>query len=460
MKSFTSSLILAALVGVSCAPKADAPELNYSPPEGLSWGEGGPSFLTEAKEAEPYTGDNTTVLEAQSRLPTGSALHAEVVLRSCGPLGGVCHNRKEYPDLRTPANFLEIIGAPCNIQSGTPEGVFDRCERPGDQVQLGGSDRSYEIGWLEVIPGNFDDDDLSEQTPGLHIHFARPLGEDVLRYSYQELRFFRVFEVDGKVEKLGYETFSTNWYKIGDGRHIVGEIPDYRVDRVNALLAAGVEQGDLNRNGVFGAAPDEDGNVHGPVPLIQPGDPETSYLVARLRGHMQGEDVPGTRMPLANPPFSVAEMLAMFCFIEGLPENGQVNLASMIDYQNCSYSDPDTHAALAVEGVGSGWADRVAPLLAANCGGCHSTERKEGDLVLSGIDLYNYLISTPSPTDPMGRKFIEPGDPARSYLFLKLIADDSIEGKPMPFDPLEGVRTLADNELSDIEAWIRDGAPP
>lgn len=460
MKQLTSLLLVSTVVGASCAPKADAPELNYSPPEGLTWEEGGPTFLEEPKEVEPYTGSSATVLEAQERLPTGSALHAEVVLRSCGPLGGVCHNRKEYPDLRTPANFLEVIGAPCNIQSGTPEGVFDRCERPGDQVAFGDRERTFEIGWIEVIPGQFDEDELSEESPGLHIHFKEPLGEDDIPWSYQEARFYRVFGDDDSVEKLGYENFSTNWHKLGDGAHIVGEVPDYRIDQVNALLASGVEQGDLNRNGIFGAAPDEEGNVLGPVALIEPGDPETSYLVARLRGHMQGVEVPGTRMPLANPPFSVAEMLAMFCFIEGLPESGEVSLASDIDYKSCSYSDPETHAALAVEGAGSGWSDRIAPLLESNCSGCHSDERREGDLVLSGIDLYDYLISTPSPTDPLGRLFIAAGDPASSYLFLKLTGDDSIEGKPMPFDPISGERTLTEEQLADIEAWIRDGAPP
>src|SRR5690606_36022586 len=116
------------------ASKADTSPLISEPPEGLEWSDGGPSFLTDATEVEPYTGSDPTVMEAQQRLPTGSALHSEVILRSCGPLGGVCHNRKEYPDLRTPANFLSIINAPCNVQSGTPEAVFDRCERTGDRI--------------------------------------------------------------------------------------------------------------------------------------------------------------------------------------------------------------------------------------------------------------------------------------------------------------------------------------
>src|SRR5690606_16416234 len=161
-----------------------------------------------------------------------------------------------------------------------------------------------------------------------------------------------------------------------------------------------------------------------------------------------------------NPPFSVAEMLALFCYIEGIPTSGELNLASEIDYKNCSYADPETHAALAVEGAGKNWSDRVSPLFESNCGGCHSEERSEGDLILVGPGVLDFLLTTTSPTDPMGRPYVTPGDPSNSYLYLKLIDDPSIEGKPMPVDPLAGTRTLAEDELADIEAWIIDGAAP
>jgi hypothetical protein len=101
--------------------------------------------LGAAQNPERYTGTNATVLEAQERLGTGLELHRKVVHRTCGPDGGVCHNSKEYPDLHTPANFLGAIGAPCNVQPGGFEAVFDRCERPGDRLELGGR-RRIEIG--------------------------------------------------------------------------------------------------------------------------------------------------------------------------------------------------------------------------------------------------------------------------------------------------------------------------
>lgn len=456
--TLVASVLAAGGLGVSCVSEAETSPLTAEPPPGLAWGEGGPSFLYEARTVEPYTGENAQVREAQQRLPTGSALHSEVVLRSCGPLGGVCHNRKEYPDLRTPANFLATINAPCNIQSGTPEGVFDRCERTGDRFRWN-NERDYEIGWIEVIPGE-PGGEVSPEMPGLHIHLGDAVSEDDFPRYYTTAVFERRFSEGGEIKTLGYATYAERWHRFDEGRHVVAPIPNYRVNDVNQLLAVGVEQGDLNRNGVFGARADSDGNVSGPIKLIAPGNPEESYLIARLRGHMQGEEVPGTRMPLANPPFSVAEMIALFCFVEGIPASGQVNLASDIDYKNCTYADPETHTALAVEGVGQGWSDRVSPLLESNCGGCHSAERAEGDLILVGSGVYDYIIGTQSPTDPMGRPFIDPGNPAGSYLYLKLINDPSIEGKGMPIDPLDGVRTLDVEQLADIEAWIIAGATP
>jgi hypothetical protein len=338
--------------------------------------------------------------------------------------------------------------------------VFDRCERTGDRISFNDNGGDFEIGWIEYVPGEFKEDDAPEEMAGLHLHMAGDISEDDVPNNYSTLLFSRVFVSEGKVEKLGYATYSGRFYQFENGRHIVVEVPNYRVGAVEELLQSGIEQGDMNRNGVFGARPNADGERRGPISLIEPGSPETSYLAARLRGHMEGEDVPGTRMPLANPPFSVAEMLAFFCFIEGIPESGEVNLASDIDYANCSYSDPATHPALAIEGAGKNWSDRVSPLLEANCGGCHSEERAEADLVLVGDGVYDTLLDTSSTLDPLGRPLVAPGDPQGSYLFLKLIDDPSIEGKGMPVDPLEGVRKLSDEELGDIEAWIRDGAAP
>lgn len=452
-------LVLGSVLSVACGSEAPQSILTDDPPDGLQWNDGTPSFLSDVVQADPYMGDDPNVLWAQQNLPTGSDLHSEVIVRSCGPIGGVCHNRKEYPALYSAATFLSSIGAPCNVQPGTVTAVFDRCERPGDRFILGDGGEK-EIGWVEVVSIENDDDDpeVSETMPGLHLHLADPVAEFEQGNEFTG-RFIRTFVSEGDVQDLSYATYESRWYSFDGGRHLIAQMRNNQVDEVLALVEVGIEQGDLNRNGTFGARPDEEGNTTGPVQLIVPGDPETSYLVARMRGHMEGESVPGTRMPLANQPLDVPEMIALFCFIEGLPSDGQVNLASDISYENCSYANPETHEALAVEGAGASWSGRISPLLEANCGGCHSEDRASGDLVLVGDGVHEALVNGTSPNDPDGRPYVTPGYPEESYLYLKLINDPSIAGEGMPVDPLEGARTLADEELADIAAWITEGAP-
>ncbi|HSC87586.1 MAG TPA: hypothetical protein VLC09_09965 [Polyangiaceae bacterium] len=461
MKLRRSSLLTcgwlgAGLAGLACGRTAEIAEVVDKPPAGLDWSSGKPSFVTDPLGVEPYTGDDPVTLEAQAAFRTGAELHSKVVLRSCGPTNGVCHNQKEYPDIHTSFNFLATIGAPCNVQSGTIEGVFDRCERYGDRFALGDSPE-IEIGWLELIPKPNQDDEyeVGPDMPGLHLHLADPISTD-FNDTDDSARFIRTFIQNGNVEDLSYSLISTRWYVFDDGRHVVGEVRYSSQNDIAALMQVGVEQGDLNRNGTFGARPDENGNVTGPVSLIERGSPETSYLVARLRGQMNGTPVPGTRMPLANAPFSVPEMLAMFCFIEGLPAEGEINLASGIDYKNCSYNVADAQGGLSVSGGAGqhGWLERIKPLLEANCGGCHSPERAEGDLVLVGDDVEGNIVNVVAPGDPLGRPYIEPGNPEGSYLILKLENDPTIEGKPMPLDPLDGVRSLSEQELTDIRLWV------
>lgn len=463
LRGLCASSLIALSAAWACGAHVERSEVLDEPPAGLDWEGEGPSFMGTPGGAPGYSGDNADVLEAQDRFATGTDLHSKVVLRSCGPLSGVCHNQKEYPDIHTPYNFLATIGAPCNIQAGTVEGVFDRCERPGDRLAIDDGPE-VEIGYLKLVPNlNADSEaeiEVSEDMPGLHIQLADSIG-DVSDNWQQTARFVRTFVQDNSVDALTYARLSTRIHVFGDGKHLVAELRDGRVaDEVNRLLDVGVEQGDLNQNGIFGARPDENGEVHGPVSLITRGDPETSYLAARMRGHMQGDVVPGSRMPLANAPFNLPEMIAFFCFIEGLPAEGEVQLGSKIDYENCTYADPRGHEALTLSGVGTGWLDRIRPLLESNCGGCHSNERAEADLILVGEESYDNIVSKPAIGDPEGRPFIEPGNPAGSYLFLKLTGDASIDGDPMPLDPLTGIRRLSDDELAAIETWITEGASP
>jgi hypothetical protein len=440
---------LVGLVGAACSAPAEDPDL-----EGKITFRPERPELPEAQQPAPYTGSNASVREAQAKLPTGFDLHAKVIYRTCSPNGGVCHNNKEYPDLRTPASFLAAIDAPCNVQPGTPEAVYNRCERPGDRLRLG--ERDAEVGYIEQIVGEWAGKGTPDATtPGLHVYLGDPLalGQGKTE-TYGAARFVRSFvNPRGAVEDLVFASFETRWWILDGGKHLFGQVPAYRRMQVQELLTVGIVQGDANRDGIFGA------RQAAPLPLLRPGKPEESYLIGRVRGTMFGSPVPGTRMPLANQPLSVSEMLALFCFVEGLAEGASnVNLASKIDYNGCrAAKDPES---LNLLGSGVTWARRVRHVLEANCGGCHASANAQGELDLKDGNVYERLVRGSSKQKP-AMALVKPGKPAESYLWLKLTADPadgSIVGARMPLNPLTGQGKLSDAELADIKAWIEAGA--
>jgi hypothetical protein len=232
-----------------------------------------------------------------------------------------------------------------------------------------------------------------------------------------------------------------------DGRHLFAEVSPYQRDTVEGLVASGVVQGDQNRNGVYGA------RTGTTVPLINPGKPEESYLVARLRGSMNQQPIPGTRMPLANQPPSVQDMLALMCFIQGLdPKASQWNLESSIDYNKCTYSQ--NPQALNLAGSGATWSKGVLPILQSNCGGCHGGNNPQGGLNLLGSSHDVYLrLMKPSAQQP-SLALIQKGVPNQSYLWRKLSGDGSITGARMPINPLNGNAALPADQLNSIQEWI------
>jgi hypothetical protein len=403
----------------------------------------------------PYAGPDPLVMEAQTRLPTGLDLQRKVVLRTCGPTNGVCHNQKEYPDLHTAGTFTSAINAPCNLQPGTYASVYDRCERLGDRFKFAEYPwKEIELGWFDVVVGayvEYEDDQVPpSDAAGVHLHLRDVVPLEQGRAHWGTGTFLRNFiNSQGNVETLSFANYNTRWWVLDDGKHLFGEVRDYQRESVDALLTGGIIQGDQNRNGVFGARQGIS------TPLLNPGKPEESYLVARLRGHMGGERIPGSRMPLANQPLSVPDMLALMCFIEGLdPNASEWNLSSAIDYTRCSYSaNPQ---ALNLVGAGVTWPDRVKPILQSNCGGCHGGANPQMGLDLTAPDAWTRLraASVQNPT----LKLVDPGRPEKSYLWLKVVGDGSISGSRMPVDPLDGTRTLPADQLDSLQTWILAGA--
>ncbi len=442
-------LLLIAALAAGCGRGADgdpfAGDIPFTPsrPE-----------LPTALSAPVYTGTDPLVQDAQTRYPTGLDLHRKVVLRTCGPTNGVCHNQKEYPDLHTPATFMAALGAPCNVQPGTWSSVFDRCEREGDRLELDGQAMpATEIAWLELLPGETPDleetkQQADETTPGLHLVLRTPV-PDKVKNPYSTGVFIRPFVTsDGSVQPLPFATYRTRWWILADRRHLVAEVRDYQSDDAARIAAAAIQQGDQNRNGMFGASA---GKL---VPLLNAGKPEESYLVARLRGVMQGEKVPGTRMPLANQPPSIPDMLGLMCFIEGLSMTPPPSISNGIDYNRCSYSaDP---GALNLVGLGVTWKGKILPLLEASCGGCHNATTPTAGLNILAADAHARLLATSTQRGSLN--LIQPGSPEKSYLWLKVSGDGSVLGQRMPLNSSNQPAPLTQEALDALQTWILAGA--
>ena len=84
--------------------------------------------------------------------------------------------------------------------------------------------------------------------------------------------------------------------------------------------------------------------------------------------------------------------------------------------------------------------------------GCHGGADPAEDLDLTAGRAHASLVNVESP-EKEGAIRVVPGDHAASYLYLKLTADPSIEGDPMPTSS-----GLDPARLANIVAWIDGGA--
>ncbi|MCA9492151.1 MAG: hypothetical protein KC621_19595 [Myxococcales bacterium] len=98
------------------------------------------------------------------------------------------------------------------------------------------------------------------------------------------------------------------------------------------------------------------------------------------------------------------------------------------------------------------WAD-VAPIIESRCAPCHVDNATPfGEF---SFDRPEDVVDVPDPQT--GLAYVEPGDPDRSYVWLKLMdrqAEVGGDGIRMP-----GPSGLPQGELDTIEAWILAGAP-
>ena len=99
----------------------------------------------------------------------------------------------------------------------------------------------------------------------------------------------------------------------------------------------------------------------------------------------------------------------------------------------------------------------LEPLVIAHCLSCHESGDAKAKLVLDPRIGYQRLVG-PRSTQKPEMALVEPGDPERSYLWLKL-QHVTEEGKGMP-RTLTGSKRLRDSELDLYRRWIEGGALP
>jgi hypothetical protein len=99
----------------------------------------------------------------------------------------------------------------------------------------------------------------------------------------------------------------------------------------------------------------------------------------------------------------------------------------------------------------------LEPLVFAHCLSCHDSEEAKAKLVLDPGLGYERLVGPRSIQDPE-MALVTPGDPERSYLWLKL-QHVAVEGKGMPRTPT-GSKKLRPAELNLYRRWIEGGALP
>ena len=401
----------------------------------------------ESDGGETGEGLHEAVLEAMDLFPDYPTLHGEVITRTCTPNQGVCHNQKEYPDLRTPASMLAAVGKRCNLDKDDPADTFDGCEPVGDEVVIDLTPAPapadpmnpmepepvepvvvhIEIGYVETV--------LDEE--GVAISARVHLREAVPAAMLDGAGMAVSFERSTGSGTLPVGALSLVTWEAGSAVLELGDLSLLSAAELD-LIETGLVGGDPNRNGIFGA--DE------PYLEIDPGSPATSYLLQRLQGN-----VPGSPMPLANQPLSSAEVIALACWIESTGAPGASDDPWLeIDYDDCDFAQ--NFGGGATSG-GHSLADDVQPIFDQSCAyaGCHGSVQPAADLDLTAGNAYDSLMrfSMQNPTQAL----VEPGNPTNSYLMTKL-SDNGVAGVQMP----KNGEALDEVSVGIIRQWISEGA--
>lgn len=125
--------------------------------------------------------------------------------------------------------------------------------------------------------------------------------------------------------------------------------------------------------------------------------------------------------------------------------------------QTTGTSETPTSSTTATTGGAAPTFADIQAIFSATCS-CHLTSPSPGNgqMELTDGKAYDNIVGVPSSGLPAMNR-IEPGDPANSYLWLKInggYLEAGGKGDPMPL-----IGDLTQDQLNSIEAWINAGAP-
>ncbi len=412
----------------------EAPGTTTDGPAGTEEDEGTTGDLPGADN-----GAQAYVDEARAQFPTYLDLHQKVVTRTCTPDPNNCHNNKEYPELDTPLTMLSSFDKECNLAERIfePQQLYNGCEPRADLVQfVDGSNAGSKPSRVAYIETFLNDDGPTSFEVHVQDPIANPMTDSTVPVT---VRFLRptasgVLTIDdvGQVVHGAGTTYFTVTNAAG--------LPQSNLDNLQTKILGG----DLNRDGVFGAD-DEDSAMR----ELAPGNPWQSYLLQRVQGN-----VPGSPMPLANPPLSAAEIIALGCWIEGADQPDGQSADTVIDYDNCLYA---ADFGAPPDNSGATLSEHVQPIFDTACAfsGCHGSANPAAGLDLTAGKSRDSLLDTASTQVPMF-DLVELGNPTNSYLVKKVRGADDIAEARMPPEDYEA---LSESQLAAIKLWISYGAP-
>jgi hypothetical protein len=97
----------------------------------------------------------------------------------------------------------------------------------------------------------------------------------------------------------------------------------------------------------------------------------------------------------------------------------------------------------------------IAPIFMSRCVACHLTGEEAGEIAIYQKVAWRNLVNVPSIESDLMR--IKPGDPAQSYLMLKLDGEHLDAGGSGSRMPSNGEQ-LSQEVREQIRSWIREGA--